>query len=66
MGCDNRKGNLPENIPFTVHDLEMARAERHAKRWMIAAWVMAVALLLTNAVWVVREVTKITRSRINK
>lgn len=52
MGCDNCKGNLPENIPFTVYDLEMARAERHTKRWMIAAWVFAVALLLTNAAWV--------------
>ena len=61
MDCDNCKVNLPENIPFTVHDLEMARAERHAKRWMIAAWVLAVALLLTNAVRVVRKVTKITQ-----
>lgn len=61
MDCDNCKGKLPENIPFTVHDLEMARAERHAKRWMIAAWVLAVALLLTNAVRVVRKVTKITQ-----
>lgn len=43
--------NTPENVPYIVHEMAMARNERNVKR-MIVAIVTAIALLFaTNALW---------------
>lgn len=43
--------NVPENVPYIVHETAMARNERNVKR-MIVALVVAIALLFaSNALW---------------
>lgn len=42
-------------IPKYIFDLEMARGERHTKRWFIAFFVVLAMLFVTNAGWVIYE-----------
>ena len=58
MSCENceiKEEKMPESVPYMVYDMDMARAERHSKRWMIAAIVMAVMLFATNIGWLIYE-----------
>lgn len=46
---------FPETVPGAVYELEMARAERHSKRWMIAFFVALGMLFATNIGWLIYE-----------
>lgn len=45
------KENLPENVPYIVHESTMARMERQLKRMFIAVLVAVIALFASNAAW---------------
>ena len=55
MACENCDGcvpaTAPENVPYIVHETEMARAERHTKRIWIALIVSVLLLFASNAAW---------------
>lgn len=51
--CEETK--IPENIPYVVHEANMARAERQSKRWMIAFFVALAMLFATNVGWIIYE-----------
>ena len=53
--CEIKEEKMPESVPYMVYDMDMARAERHSKRWMIAAIVMAAMLFATNIGWLIYE-----------
>lgn len=58
MSCENcevNKENMPESVPYLVYESDMARGERHAKRWMIAAIIFAIMLFVTNIGWIIYE-----------
>ena len=42
-----------KNISYFAHEMEMARAERTQRRLWIASLVLSVALVATNAAWVI-------------
>ena len=42
-----------ENISYFAHESEMARAERTQRRLWIASLVLSVALVATNAIWII-------------
>ena len=44
-----------KTVPFYVHEGEMARQERHIKRLWILCIIIFVALIGTNAGWIVYE-----------
>ena len=46
---------LPESVPGAIYEMEMARAERHSKRWMIAFFVALAMLFSTNVGWIIYE-----------
>ena len=43
--------NAPENVPYIVHELSMARMERQIKRLWIAVIVAVFLLFASNAAW---------------
>lgn len=43
------------NVPYFVHEAEMARQERTVKRLWILCIVMFLALVISNAGWIVYE-----------
>lgn len=45
----------PESIPYFVHEGIMARQERHIKRLWILCLVIFLALVGTNAGWIIYE-----------
>ena len=45
----------PENIPYFVHEGMMARQERHIKRLWILCIIIFLALVGTNAGWIIYE-----------
>ena len=47
--------NKPETVSYFVYEGEMARAERHTKRWVIAFLIVFVALIASNVAWIVYE-----------
>ena len=49
------KTTIPETIPYIVHEDHMARQERHIKRLWILCLVIFVALIGTNAGWILYE-----------
>ena len=52
--CENCKGkeaNVPENVPYIVHESSMARMERQIKRLWIALIVAVCMLFASNAAW---------------
>ena len=55
VNCENKnvkKERLPEQIPYIVHEYELAKAERRARTlfWALAGTVSA--LLISNTVWI--------------
>ena len=42
-----------ENISYFAHEAEMAKAERTQRRLWIASMVLTVALVASNAAWVI-------------
>ena len=42
-----------ENISYFAHEAEMAKAERTQRRLWVASLVLSVALVSTNAAWVI-------------
>ena len=45
----------PVTISYYVHEAEIARSEQHSRRWMIAALIAFVALVLSNTGWIIYE-----------
>jgi hypothetical protein len=45
-----KKENQPETIPYIVHESEMDKAEKRAKRILFA---MTVSMLLSNLAWLI-------------
>ena len=45
----------PENVPFIVHEGDMARLERSNKRLLIALIAALVIMLLNNIAWLVYD-----------
>lgn len=45
----------PENIPYIVHEDQMVRQERTIKRLWILCIIIFLALICTNAGWIVYE-----------
>ena len=43
--------NTPENVPYIVHETDMARNERNVKRMIIAIIMAIVLLFASNALW---------------
>ena len=48
-------GDKPKMISYYEHEVEVARSETHSLRWMIAAIITFIALVVTNAGWIVYE-----------
>ena len=44
--------NVPENVPYIVHESSMARMERQIKRLWITVLVLIVMLVATNGAWI--------------
>ena len=42
-----------KSIDYYTYEEEMARAERHASRWMLATIIIFFALILSNIGWIV-------------
>jgi flagellar basal body-associated protein FliL len=42
---------LPENVPYLVHEGDMARLERSNKRLLIALIAALIVMLLNNIAW---------------
>lgn len=61
--CDNctekcveiEKKDTPEAVPYIVYETELARGERHTKRWMIAFFVALAMLFASNIGWLIYE-----------
>ena len=51
----NKVQNAPESVPYIAHEASMARMERQAKRLWIAALLLIVMLVGTNAAWLYYE-----------
>ena len=47
--------NENQNVPYIVHEADMARMERTNKRLWIVVIILIAALLGTNAAWIVYE-----------
>ena len=43
-----------ENISYFAHEAEMAKAERTQRRLWIASMVLSVALVASNAAWIIK------------
>lgn len=55
---ENEEMNTVENqvsVPYFVHEAEMARQERTIKRLWILSIIIFLALVITNAGWIVYE-----------
>lgn len=46
------ENNLPETIPYVVHESEMSRLERTVKRLFILCLVLIIVAVATNAYWI--------------
>ena len=49
---ENISSNLPETIPYVVHESEVARLERTIKRLFILCLVLIFVAVGTNAYWI--------------
>lgn len=47
--------NMPDSVPYIVHEGEMARQERTIKKLWILIIVIFSAFIITNAGWIIRE-----------
>ena len=52
---EKEKKEVPEAIPYIVYETELARGERHTKRWMIAFFVDLAMLFASNIGWLIYE-----------
>lgn len=52
-GCKPRENRNGLNIPYFVHEGEMARAERHIKRLWIALIVAILIAFVSNIAWLI-------------
>ena len=50
--CEAKRTQVPDNVPFIVHESAMARAERTAKRLWITVVLLALLLVGTNGAWI--------------
>lgn len=51
-GCgEHTKKEMPESVPYIVHESTMARSERQIKRMWIALIVAISLLFASNAIW---------------
>lgn len=48
---EERKG--PDPVPFIVHEADLARMERTNTRLTIIACMLAAAIVITNAAWLI-------------
>ena len=57
MNCENCKlhSNAPENVPYFLHEAEMARSERMLKRLWITVLILIFLLVGTNGAWMYYE-----------
>lgn len=55
MTENEEKRNAPETISYFVHEGMMARQERHIKRLWILCIIIFLALVGTNAGWIIYE-----------
>ena len=55
VNCNGKDKNTPENVPYLVHEMEMARAERTIKRLWITTLILIFMLVGTNAAWIYFE-----------
>ena len=53
--CNGKDKNTPENVPYLVHEMEMARSERTIKRLWITTLILIFLLVGTNAAWMYYE-----------
>lgn len=53
--CNGKDKNTPENVPYLVHEMEMARTERTIKRLWITTLILIFMLVGTNAAWIYFE-----------
>ena len=47
--------NTPENVPYIVHEGDMARLERSNRRLLIALIAALIVMLLNNIAWLVYD-----------
>lgn len=47
--------NVPENVPYIVHEASMARMERQIKRLWVVALILIFLLVGTNCAWLYYE-----------
>ena len=48
---------IEERVPAWVHEREMTRADTDKKRWFIISIIIFICFCLTNAFWIVREMS---------
>ena len=49
---DNNSNNLPETIPYVVHESDVARLERTIKRLFILCVLLIIVAVGTNIYWI--------------
>lgn len=54
--------NTPENVPYLVHEGDMARLERSNKRLLIALIAALIVMLLNNIAWLIYDHVESQRS----
>ena len=54
-GCKPGENRTGLNIPYFVHEGEMARAERHIKRLWIALIIAILVAFLSNIAWLIYD-----------
>ena len=45
----------PENVPFIVHEGDMARLERSNRRLLIALVIALIVMIINNVAWLVHK-----------
>lgn len=50
--CEAKRTQVPNNVPFIVHESAMARAERAAKRLWITVILLVLLLVGSNGAWI--------------
>jgi hypothetical protein len=53
--CKGKEAHAPESVPYIVHELSMARMERHIKRLWISLVICIAMLFACNASWLIYE-----------
>lgn len=53
--CETCEKKTPANVPYVVHESEMARSERQIKRLWIALIVVLAMFFASNAGWLICE-----------